>query len=324
MTDLAELRRLAPLAGRRRLPRRLPARPSATAKVRFADWVRSTTGQAVDPDTHLRLPGEAHPRVQAAAPERAPDRRALRPAAGEPRPRHGPADVLLRRQGGARLPAREGHHQVPQQPRRHDRRRSGRARPAQGRVPAGLLRLARRAPDPRQRRLESDLDRRLRGERHQQHEVHDERRADDRHARRRDDRDGGGGGRGELLPVRPHRGAGGRQPRLVQPAVALRARAGDARRARPRSSPTTSAANEPGVFEPLRDALLTRGDYYMHLADLRSYLEASERLGALYADPEGWARKAILNVAASGKFSSDRTIAEYAAEIWNAKPCVVP
>jgi len=80
--------------------------------------------------------------------------------------------------------------------------------------------------------------------------------------------------------------------------------------------------NEPGTFEPLRDALLTR-DYYMHLADLRSYLEASQRLGALYADPEGWARKAILNVAGSGKFSSDRTIAEYAAGIWHAKPCVV-
>ncbi len=81
--------------------------------------------------------------------------------------------------------------------------------------------------------------------------------------------------------------------------------------------------NEPGVFEPLRDALLTHGDYFMHLADLRSYLEASERLGVLYADPEGWARKAILNVAGSGKFSSDRTISEYAAEIWNARPCVV-
>ena len=80
--------------------------------------------------------------------------------------------------------------------------------------------------------------------------------------------------------------------------------------------------NEPGAFEPLRDALLTH-DYYMHLADLRSYLEASQRLGALYADPDGWARKAILNVAGSGKFSSDRTIAEYAADIWNAKPCVV-
>ncbi len=77
---------------------------------------------------------------------------------------------------------------------------------------------------------------------------------------------------------------------------------------------------EPGVFAPLRDMLLTH-DHYMHLADLKSYLEADERLRALYADPDEWARKAILNVAGSGKFSSDRTIAEYAAQIWNVQPC---
>jgi starch phosphorylase len=81
--------------------------------------------------------------------------------------------------------------------------------------------------------------------------------------------------------------------------------------------------NEPGIFEPLRETLLTRGDHYMHLADLTAYLEADRRLLELYADPEGWARKVILNVASSGKFSSDRTIAEYAAEIWDAKPCPV-
>jgi glycogen phosphorylase len=81
---------------------------------------------------------------------------------------------------------------------------------------------------------------------------------------------------------------------------------------------------EPGVFTPLRDALLTRGDYYMHLADLKSYLEVDQRLRDLHSDPDAWARKAILNVAGSGKFSSDRTIAEYAAEIWQAKPCPVP
>ncbi len=81
--------------------------------------------------------------------------------------------------------------------------------------------------------------------------------------------------------------------------------------------------NEPGVFAPLRDALLTAGDHYMHLADLTSYLEADRRLEQLYTDPKGWARSAILNVAASGKFSSDRTIAEYAAEIWDARPCPV-
>ncbi len=80
---------------------------------------------------------------------------------------------------------------------------------------------------------------------------------------------------------------------------------------------------EPGVFAPLRDMLLTH-DHYMHLADLKSYLEADERLRALYADPDEWARKAILNVAGSGKFSSDRTIAEYAAEIWHVQPCPIP
>ena len=80
---------------------------------------------------------------------------------------------------------------------------------------------------------------------------------------------------------------------------------------------------EPGVFAPLRDSLLVT-DHYMHLADLGAYLEADERLMALHADPEAWAEKAILNVAASGKFSSDRTIAEYAREIWQVEPCPVP
>jgi starch phosphorylase len=81
--------------------------------------------------------------------------------------------------------------------------------------------------------------------------------------------------------------------------------------------------DEPGAFAALCDTLLRHGDHYLHLADLPSYLEADQRLLRLHAHPDGWARKVILNVAASGKFSSDRTIAEYAAEIWNAKPCPV-
>ncbi|HYA44269.1 MAG TPA: glycogen/starch/alpha-glucan phosphorylase [Acidimicrobiales bacterium] len=80
---------------------------------------------------------------------------------------------------------------------------------------------------------------------------------------------------------------------------------------------------EPGIFAPLRDTLLTHGDHYRHLADLVSYLEADRRLCAAYAHPEEWALSAVLNVAGSGRFSSDRTIAEYAAEIWDAKPCPV-
>ena len=81
--------------------------------------------------------------------------------------------------------------------------------------------------------------------------------------------------------------------------------------------------NEPGVFEPLRETLLTGGDHYMHLADLRSYLEADQQLCELYANPDSWARTAILNVGGSGKFSSDRTIKEYASDIWKAEPCPV-
>ena len=82
--------------------------------------------------------------------------------------------------------------------------------------------------------------------------------------------------------------------------------------------------NEPGVFDPIRDTLLTNGDHYMHLADLTSYVQAQDRLGDLYADRAEWTRKAILNVASSGKFSSDRTIHEYATEIWKAEPCPIP
>ena len=82
--------------------------------------------------------------------------------------------------------------------------------------------------------------------------------------------------------------------------------------------------NEPGAFALLRDTLLTHGDHYMHLADLTSYCQAQDRLGELYANPDEWARKAILNVASSGKFSSDRTIHEYATEIWKVEPCPIP
>jgi len=81
--------------------------------------------------------------------------------------------------------------------------------------------------------------------------------------------------------------------------------------------------NEPGVFAALEQAVLTGGDHYMHLADLTSYMNADRELCDLYNDSKAWAHKAILNIAGSGKFSSDRTIAEYAAGIWNVKPCPV-
>ena len=79
--------------------------------------------------------------------------------------------------------------------------------------------------------------------------------------------------------------------------------------------------HEPGVFDPILDVLLKNGDFYLHLADLRSYMEAHARLGLFYRNPAAWDRAAIINIASSGKFSSDRTIAQYASEIWNTAPC---
>jgi starch phosphorylase len=78
-----------------------------------------------------------------------------------------------------------------------------------------------------------------------------------------------------------------------------------------------------GIYTPLIDTLLTNGDHYMHLADLTSYLAADERMRQVYANPDEWARKALLNIAGSGKFSSDRTISEYAQGIWKTPPCPV-
>ena len=80
---------------------------------------------------------------------------------------------------------------------------------------------------------------------------------------------------------------------------------------------------EPGIFRPVTRSLLEGGDYYMLLADLRDYIETQERVDAAYKDPSGWDRKAIINVARAGKFSSDRTIQEYASQIWHLQPCAV-
>jgi len=78
--------------------------------------------------------------------------------------------------------------------------------------------------------------------------------------------------------------------------------------------------HEPGVFAPILD-VLRNGDFYFHLADLGSYSDAHARLAVRYADQEQWSRMAVLNIAASRRFSSDRTIAEYARDIWHAEPC---
>ena len=74
--------------------------------------------------------------------------------------------------------------------------------------------------------------------------------------------------------------------------------------------------DEPGALAPLRHSLLEGGDPYLCLADFRAYSDAHEKVDAAYRDKARWARMAILNTARVGKFSSDRTIHEYARDIW--------
>jgi len=77
--------------------------------------------------------------------------------------------------------------------------------------------------------------------------------------------------------------------------------------------------NEQGIFQPIVDLLLKNGDYYLHLADFESYMEYQDKVSELYLKPDEWYRKAILNTARMGKFSSDRSIEEYAKNIWGIK-----
>ncbi|WP_425259620.1 glycogen/starch/alpha-glucan phosphorylase [Rubrivivax sp. RP6-9] len=80
------------------------------------------------------------------------------------------------------------------------------------------------------------------------------------------------------------------------------------------------SAEEPARYRGLVDSLLWGGDHYLLLADFDSYVQAQARVDALYRDRHAWAAKAIANVAGMGLFSSDRTILEYAREVWNIDP----
>jgi starch phosphorylase len=77
---------------------------------------------------------------------------------------------------------------------------------------------------------------------------------------------------------------------------------------------------EPGLFRPLAEKLLNDGEQYFHLADFSSYACTKEQVLRDYVKHDEWSRKAVLNIARSGKFSSDRTIREYARDIWDIEP----
>jgi starch phosphorylase len=81
---------------------------------------------------------------------------------------------------------------------------------------------------------------------------------------------------------------------------------------------------EHDAFSAVHDTLLSGGDPFMVLADFRAYSDCQKKVDAAYRDRDGWARKAVLNMARVGKFSSDRTIREYAQQIWSLAPVPVP
>jgi len=106
----------------------------------------------------------------------------------------------------------------------------------------------------------------------------------------------------------------GRHPRQFYDASPIIRRVMDAFRG-DRLSP-----GEPGRFYWVYQTLVEQWDPYFHLADFEAYLAAHEQVAKLFADPHAWAKKAILNVARMGKFSSDRSIREYARDIWKVAP----
>jgi len=82
--------------------------------------------------------------------------------------------------------------------------------------------------------------------------------------------------------------------------------------------------DEPGRFQAIYDALVNWGDHYLLLADYRMYVDMQDQVDRVYANADDWSRRAALNIAGMGKFSSDRTIAEYADQIWHSPPVKLP
>ena len=81
--------------------------------------------------------------------------------------------------------------------------------------------------------------------------------------------------------------------------------------------------DQPGLYQPIWDTLLTHGDNYLVLDEFPAYVAKQAEIAKVYEDPLRWSRMCLMNIANSGKFSTDRTIAEYAREIWHITPCPV-
>jgi glycogen phosphorylase len=81
--------------------------------------------------------------------------------------------------------------------------------------------------------------------------------------------------------------------------------------------------DQPGLYQPIWDTLLTHGDRYLVLDEFDAYVDCQSQISDVFEDQIRWARMCILNVANSGKFSTDRTIAEYARDIWDIHPCPI-
>jgi starch phosphorylase len=88
--------------------------------------------------------------------------------------------------------------------------------------------------------------------------------------------------------------------------------------------PSFFTPDDPDALLPVKHSLLDGGDPFLVLADFHAYVKAQAEVDRAYRDKEKWTRMAILNTARVGKFSSDRTIRQYAEEIWNLKPAPVP
>ena len=268
------------------------------AKARFADWLQATAGEAVDPRHHLRLPGQAHPRVQAAAAQRAAHRGALQPPAREPGPRDDPAHVLLRRQGGARVPSGQGRSSSSSTtwpaPSTATRRCGGRLKVVF--LPEYCVSLAERLiPASDVSNQISTAGYEASGTSNMKFMMNGALTLGTRDGATIEMAEEAGEENFFLFGLTAQQVAGSRgwyNPRWHYD-----------------HEPETRAAldlifsdhfsrYEPGVFEPLRDTLLTHGDHYMHLADLRVLSRGGRAARSRSTrDPEAWARKAILNIA---------------------------